>query len=115
MPCRSPGAGRPSSTSSGQDSPATSVRSIRRPRSSTIRPCGTSSPHEPGPDVAAAVVSQRARTAAAAPAQAAVPNQELSPSGTPGPSLEERPRDRDRASSGDAEVRLDRLLRSFMR
>ena len=50
-----------------------------------------------------------------APAQAAGPNHELSPSGTPGPSLEERPRDRDRASSGDAEVRLDRLLRSFVR
>jgi hypothetical protein len=50
-----------------------------------------------------------------APARAALPNHELSPSGTPGPSLEERPRDRDRASSGDAEVRLDRLLRSFVR
>ncbi len=50
-----------------------------------------------------------------APAQAAVPNHELSPSGTAGPSLEERTPDRDRASSGDAEIRLDRLLRSFMR
>jgi hypothetical protein len=50
-----------------------------------------------------------------APAQAAGPNHELSPSGTPGPSLEERTRKRDRTSSGDAEVRLDRLLRSFVR
>jgi hypothetical protein len=40
-----------------------------------------------------------------APAQAAGPNHELSPSGTPGPSLEERTRKRDRTSSGDAEVR----------
>ncbi len=48
-------------------------------------------------------------------AHAPGPSPALSPSGTPGPSLKARPWDGDRPSSGDAEVRLDRLLRSFQR
>ena len=115
MPCRSPGAGRPSSTSSGQDSPG--YVHAHYPETTPLD-------HEAG----RALVTYRARARRRrrrgepaeadrrrAPAQAAVPSHELSPSGTPGPILEERPGDEARVSPGDAEVRLDRLLRSFMR
>ena len=50
-----------------------------------------------------------------AAAQAPVPIHEVSPSGRPGQGLEEGARDGGRAPSGDAEGRLDRLLRSFLR
>ena len=49
-----------------------------------------------------------------AAAHAAVPIREVSPSGIPGQGLGEGARNEDRAPSCDAEVHLDRLLRSFL-
>jgi hypothetical protein len=50
-----------------------------------------------------------------APSPAPVPNRGVGPPGMPGQGLEELTGDAGRAPAGNAEVRLDRLLRSFLR
>jgi hypothetical protein len=49
------------------------------------------------------------------PSRAPAPNSEVGPPGAPDQHLEEFTDDANRVPSGDAEVRLDRLLRSFLR
>jgi hypothetical protein len=50
-----------------------------------------------------------------APSCAPVPHHEVGPPGIPGQGLDELTGNADQAPSGNAEVRLDRLLRSFLR
>ena len=108
------GEGQRSSRSSDAHLAAIWTRITRTAPRSIARPCGISSPREPGPDVGDAG-AEPAQAVARAPAHPRSRSPRSVPPRTTGQGLDELTDDAARAPSGNAEIRLDRLLRSFLR